>query len=284
MGVKNVWSARSVAWCSDVVSFNPACRWCVDGVVSWVVHYWFKIKPNQLDNYSCLSDLVPHAYGTEGLVDMTELTGGFHLFFPKRTHKCINRNVTHEMVQICNLPSADRNITHNGQPGYTMNQRSSYLWHLLPLLTLATLRIISNSVHTFCPCFKHSIAGRNIPSSVFNTEVNIQTPFSFFSIFLSSSVISNLISSSPCSIFFVFVIPYLLFLLPIAFTVSSYFATSFPPEVSTLNFRLLMAILLSAYIHRPTSLTNYFSVLWRLITVTRPFMLQLNSLQNSARQ
>jgi hypothetical protein len=21
----------SVAWCSDVVNFNPACRWCVDG-------------------------------------------------------------------------------------------------------------------------------------------------------------------------------------------------------------------------------------------------------------
>jgi hypothetical protein len=54
------------------------------------------------------------------------------------------------MVQICNLPSADLSITHNGQPGSTMNQLSSYLWHLLPLLTLATLRIISNLMCTVC--------------------------------------------------------------------------------------------------------------------------------------
>jgi hypothetical protein len=33
----------------------------------------------------------------------------------------------------------------------------------------------------------------------------------------------------------------------------------FRPHVSTLNFRLLMAILFSAYIHRPTSLTVIIS-------------------------
>ena len=35
-GVKEVQSAQSDAWCSDVVSFNAACRWCVDGVVYWL--------------------------------------------------------------------------------------------------------------------------------------------------------------------------------------------------------------------------------------------------------
>ena len=125
---------------------------------------------------------------------------------PKRTHKCTNRNVTHEMVQICNLPSADRSITHNGQPNDTMNQRSSYLWHLLPSLTFGTLQIISNLTDTVCPCFKqiHSIVGRKIPSSVLNAEVNIRTSFSFFPsffIFLSPWVISNLISFSLSYIF-----------------------------------------------------------------------------------
>jgi hypothetical protein len=55
------------------------------------------------------------------------------------------------MVQICNLPSADRSITHNGQPDDTVNQRSSYLWHLLPLLTYGTLHIISTLTDTAPP-------------------------------------------------------------------------------------------------------------------------------------
>ena len=36
-GVKIVQSVRSDAWCSDVVSFNPACRWCLDILVRSVI-------------------------------------------------------------------------------------------------------------------------------------------------------------------------------------------------------------------------------------------------------
>jgi hypothetical protein len=30
-------AVQSDAWCSDVVSLNPACRWCVEGVMYWSV-------------------------------------------------------------------------------------------------------------------------------------------------------------------------------------------------------------------------------------------------------
>jgi len=36
LGVKIIWCVWSDAWCSDVVSFSAACRWCVDGVVYWL--------------------------------------------------------------------------------------------------------------------------------------------------------------------------------------------------------------------------------------------------------
>jgi hypothetical protein len=39
LGVKSVWSVRRDAWCSDVGSFNLACRRCVDGLL-----YWLEIK------------------------------------------------------------------------------------------------------------------------------------------------------------------------------------------------------------------------------------------------
>jgi len=35
---------RSAAWCGEVVSCNPACRLCVDGVV-----YWLEYVTNTLD-------------------------------------------------------------------------------------------------------------------------------------------------------------------------------------------------------------------------------------------
>ena len=36
LGVKIMKCVESDAWCSGVVSVNPACRWCVDGVVEWL--------------------------------------------------------------------------------------------------------------------------------------------------------------------------------------------------------------------------------------------------------
>jgi len=36
-GIKIIRTVWGDAWCSGVVSFNPACRWRVEGVVYWSV-------------------------------------------------------------------------------------------------------------------------------------------------------------------------------------------------------------------------------------------------------
>jgi hypothetical protein len=40
LGLKIIYFVRSDAWCSDVVEFNPTCKWCVEG---WNWHLYLCI-------------------------------------------------------------------------------------------------------------------------------------------------------------------------------------------------------------------------------------------------
>jgi len=42
LGLTDVYSVWSDAWCIDVVSISPACRWCVNTFYSSPTSWWEK--------------------------------------------------------------------------------------------------------------------------------------------------------------------------------------------------------------------------------------------------